>query len=103
MGQMSFALDPASLLSFVRLVGWKGLERDLYIYRSCSCAKKIAAASSNGKCGIFALGGKDHETSSTRSLDTVLCCYLPQGMSDLHLNDFIHGILGSRQLPYQWS
>jgi hypothetical protein len=59
MEQMSFVLDPASLLSVVRLVSWNGLERDLYIYRSCSCAKKISAASSNGKCGIFALGGKD--------------------------------------------
>jgi hypothetical protein len=91
-------LDPTSLLPLVRLVGRDELKRDLYIYRSWSCAKKIAVANSNAKRDIFALSSTDHGYCFYKNSRL---CYVANACHP-NLDGFLYGVLGSCGLPYRW-
>jgi hypothetical protein len=58
----------------------------IYIHRSCSyICQENCCRDRNAECGIFVPAVQTTELLPRES-DTVLCCYLPQGMSNLHLN-----------------
>jgi hypothetical protein len=82
-----------------REAGWsRARAGSIYIYRSCSCAKKIAVAISDAKRDIFALSSTDHGYCFYKNSRL---CYVANACHP-NLNGFLYGVLGSCGLPYRW-